>query len=219
MRTLIFSDSHLNGFKEKKYNLMSSLISEADQVIINGDFWEGYVHPFRDFLASPWCTLFPLLKKKKTIYIYGNHDKKILSNDQVKLFSDQQLQRFELKAGEKTYIFEHGNRFCSFGDEGMNPFDPKLKQSTQITDVIQNFVVSYTNKAFIRLLLQRFNNTIKQKVAPELKDNEIYVCGHTHLAEFDEKNRFVNSGFINYGLAQYLILENNALTPHEHRYD
>jgi predicted phosphodiesterase len=101
----------------------------------------------------------------------------------------------------------------------MNPFDPKLKQSTQITDVIQNFVVSYTNKAFIRLLLQRFNNTIKQKVAPELKDNEIYVCGHTHLAEFDEKNRFVNSGFINYGLAQYLILENNALTPHEHRYD
>ena len=28
--------------------------------------------------------------------------------------------------------------------------------------------------------------------------NELVICGHTHAAEFDLKNRFINTGFIAY---------------------
>ena len=64
MKILVFSDTHLSStFEEKKFNLLKEIISRADRVIINGDFWEGYLISFKEFLDSRWKELFPLLKK------------------------------------------------------------------------------------------------------------------------------------------------------------
>jgi predicted phosphodiesterase len=93
MKILVISDVHLdNAFEKPKYRFLKKIIRRADRVIINGDFWDGYLVKFQQFIQSPWKSLFPLLKSKKTIYIYGNHDKKILSDKHTALFSDIQTR-------------------------------------------------------------------------------------------------------------------------------
>jgi predicted phosphodiesterase len=43
MKTIIFSDTHLTDqFDPELYKALENMIQEADQVIINGDFWDGY---------------------------------------------------------------------------------------------------------------------------------------------------------------------------------
>ena len=52
-KILIFSDSHLSPrFNQAYFNKLANLIEQADQVIINGDFWEGYFYSFDEFLNS-----------------------------------------------------------------------------------------------------------------------------------------------------------------------
>ena len=93
MKILVISDVHLdNAFEKPKYRFLKKIIRRADRVIINGDFWDGYLVKFQQFIQSPWKSLFPLLKSKKTIYIYCNHDKKILSDKHTALFSDIQTR-------------------------------------------------------------------------------------------------------------------------------
>ena len=54
---------------------------------------------------------------------------------------------------------------------------------------------------------------IKKQLMKELKKNEFYVCGHTHSAEIDTKNRFINTGVIKDGLAQYIHISEQGFTP------
>ena len=43
MKTLIISDTHLyHVFDKRKFFLLKKLFSSVDQVILNGDFWDGY---------------------------------------------------------------------------------------------------------------------------------------------------------------------------------
>src|SRR3990167_5228492 len=87
MKVLVFSDSHLDhNFEPKKLSYLKKLVRSVDQVIINGDFWEGYSITFDQFLSSKWNELFPLLKAKKAVYIFGNHDKKVLADKRMRLF-------------------------------------------------------------------------------------------------------------------------------------
>ena len=66
MKILVISDSHLDqNFEQDKLIFLKQLVESVDQVIINGDFWEGYSISFEEFLNSPWKELLPLLKKKK----------------------------------------------------------------------------------------------------------------------------------------------------------
>src|SRR3982750_365904 len=96
MKTLIFSDSHLYGrFEETKFKFMWYLINSVDHVIINGDFWDGYIIDFNEFLATPWNELFPLLKERRSIYIYGNHDIVPPTDPRASLFSARQLDRYQ----------------------------------------------------------------------------------------------------------------------------
>lgn len=218
MKTLIFSDSHLNGFQEKKYRFIEGIIRGADNVIINGDFWEGYAHPFDSFLNSPWKGLFPLLKQKKTVYVYGNHDKSSLSDKRAALFSVEQVTRYTVKGRNYTYVIEHGNRLCPFWDERRSKLTQFIKWEEKVGDTVQKIVVQRMGKKAMQAILQPCNNRIKKKLKKELKKDEIYVCGHTHLAETDLQNQFINSGMIKYGLGQYLIFENGEITAHEEWY-
>ena len=92
MKYLVFSDTHLTPkFDHRKFSVLKEAIDQADRAVICGDFWEGFGNSFDDFVSSKWSeTLFPLLKKKKTVYLYGNHDKKEYANDRVSLFSVKQ---------------------------------------------------------------------------------------------------------------------------------
>lgn len=219
MRTLIFSDSHLSlPFDKKKYNFLKKLIKTVEHVIINGDFWEGYEITFEQFINSLWKNLFPLLKSKKTVYIFGNHDKKILSDERISLFSIQQTKQYKLKQNNKILIFEHGNRICPFYDDIW-----KIKKTpsflTRLIHIFTYIMIRIFKKKFIKYIYSRFNKVIKNKIKKEFNDNQILICGHTHFAEFNLKENFINTGFVNHGLAQYLIIDEEKITPKEEWYN
>lgn len=219
MKTLVFSDTHLSfPFEEKKLNFLKNIINNADQVIINGDFWEGYFISFSNFINSPWKELFPLLKKKKAIYIYGNHDRKRFADKNLTLFSTEQTDSYTLKSGDKTFKIEHGNRLLPLEnttEEKIINANPNV--TTKIMEQIEKFIVRTTGSTY-QLGLRNLNKKIKNLVKLELLEGEYYVCGHTHCAEIDYSNRFINTGMIKHGLAQYLLIDNGIIIPKQEKY-
>jgi|SRR3990167_7210071 len=216
MKYLIFSDSHLsNIFDERKYNFLKLVVDKADMVIINGDFWEGYDFKIGDFIDSKWSGLFNLLKDKKTIYLYGNHDKKEYSNKKIGLFSVRQQRKLKLISGNKIFFIEHGDRITPLWD----------KYFKRMPRIINKFLY-YLEKSGVLLLgikglgilYRRFNDNMKKKVSISLKKNEYLVCGHSHYMEIDEKNHFINSGMIKHGIGQYITIENGKVELHNERY-
>src|SRR3989339_340208 len=110
MKILVFSDTHLYlPFDQKKFDFLKKIISESDQVIINGDFFDSYINTFDEFIKSPWKQLFPLLKKKEAVYLFGNHDLKKVSDNRVGLFSVSQKNRHQIIINNKKFLIEHGH--------------------------------------------------------------------------------------------------------------
>ncbi len=214
MKILVFSDSHLTErFNIKKFQFLKKIIQESDLVIINGDFWDGYLTTFDRFISSDWNKLFPLLKSKKTVYLFGNHDKEKYTDKNINLFSTLQTHKYELKLNGKKFIFEHGNRLYPFIDD--KSYMPRILN--KINAIIAGFLLE--NVPLLKLLEKRVNEIIKQNIKKTLKENEIYIVGHSHHAEFDLKNSFINTGYIQNGRAQYLIIDDKSITPKEEWYD
>jgi predicted phosphodiesterase len=212
MKYLIFSDTHLTPkFDAKKFGALKKAIDQADRVFINGDFWEGFVCTFDEFVASHWSkTLFPLLKKKKTIYMYGNHDKESWANSKVSLFSDKQYKQYNFKSGKYTYHIEHGDLILVL---------PDLPWFFRVPlERVENFIFKVLGKFFIRLAYTQFNDHIKKKMVGKYKENEFLITGHSHFAEINLEKRYLNSGFNNYGISQVLYIEDGKATAVENRY-
>ncbi|MBI3619561.1 metallophosphoesterase family protein [Candidatus Roizmanbacteria bacterium] len=219
MKTVVFSDTHLNGkFEEKRFRFLESLVANADSVIINGDFWEGFVISFDQFIASPWRHLFPILKKKNAVYIYGNHDSETRCDSRVSHFSAQQKKRHVLTINKTLYLFEHGDRLLPFGIEKKG-VTAKLTYATVLSEKLERLITRQKNKQVTAFLLKRYNEKIKQRLRKELKPGEVFVCGHTHFAEHDVSNCFINLGIVRHGLAQYLVIDGSTVTQREEWYD
>lgn len=222
---LVFSDTHLYmPFDEKKFNFLKKIVEKSDRVIINGDFFDGYMIKFEDFINSPWKQLFPLLKSKKTIYLYGNHDKRIFSNKEVNKFSDIQVDRYKLKTKNKVFIFEHGQKIRVTPDVLLKMNNKFIIYSVvKISHLIRYLLIKILGKFFIILRFAYRNIKCKRKINKiyQPKNNEIYIIGHNHYGEVDEKNHFAASGMILYGFAQYLIIDSTSakITLHEEWYD
>lgn len=218
MNVLVFSDTHLEKtFDEHKFHFLQKIIQKSDVVIINGDLWEGYIDTFEQFIYSPWRHLFPHLKKKQSVYIYGNHDKKWYLDKRVGLFSKIQTERYILKIKHNSYIFEHGHRF-SFSIDKIITQKKMLGVLVPLSTRTQRIIIRKFGSKKIKQLFGSLNAGIKQNMLPTLRKNEIFVCGHTHVAEFDLKNRFVNLGTIQHGLGQYLTIHNDIIQLHEEWY-
>lgn len=219
--TLVISDLHLDlAYEEKRFQKLRNIISDAHTVVICGDFWEGYAIDFDAFIQSPWSRLFPLLKSKKTVYVYGNHDKQTKSDERVNLFCDVATEQYRQKFGTTEFIFEHGHRLS-----------PKIDALLQIQkpDPFYFAVSEWVQLAFVKLFGPRGfwilffgqNEKIKRASAQQFSHlgDYMYVCGHTDCAEIDKGRHFANSGFCKYGYMQYLIIqEDGAITLHTDRY-
>lgn len=216
MRYLVFSDSHLtHKFDPKKFAVLKEAISQADRVIINGDFWDGYTSDFGRFAESEWKnTLFPLLKQKQAIYIYGNHDKRDMHDERVSLFSVKRADSMELKSGKYKFHIEHGHELYPLGDE---THGIKSKYVYFVTQRIEDFLIRTFGKLFTRRLYGSWNVTVKKKLR-DSKTRHVTVMGHTHFQEIDLENKLVNSGFVDHGLAQYIYIEDGTITQVEKRY-
>lgn len=219
MKTLIFSDTHLtNKFEPKKFNYLQKLINSVDKVIINGDFWDGLSTKFDDFINSDWQQLFPILKAKNTVYIYGNHDFKYMSDERVSLFSVKQVEEYVYYTNPKKLIIRHGHQHTpSIQNKIKN--QNVLKLLNDVYEFAELFIFKLFGRTIFRYGLYRsFTNSIHRYAKRYIKDGQVLVCGHSHNAVFKPQKKYINSGFIRHGLAQYLIIENKKIRLEQKRY-
>lgn len=213
MKILVFSDTHLTAvFDEKKYRFLRKIIGQADQVIINGDFWDGFITSFDKFINSPWQQLFPLLKEKKAIYIYGNHDHARFADDRVTLFSVFQTQKYAFSTKTASYLLEHGHTSFTL----MNGIPPRIVSViTHFSHSIEWFLTKLLGRS-TRFFGRRLNRRLKKRARKYGSHTSIF--GHTHYAEYDAKNNFINTGYIKHGLAQYLLIDDDRIEAKEEKY-
>jgi predicted phosphodiesterase len=224
MKYVIFSDTHLGrDFDEKKLVFLKSIIASADRVIIAGDFWEGLQISFKEFINSPWSALFPDLKKKHTVYVFGNHDPQKLTDKNVNLFSDIQVSSYTFKSGDKTFTVEHGDKYrlaiISLSRKLSETIAAVTHTNPQIAFHLESFFFKFFGKDIHQKTCQRMNERIKKQLKGEFTGNNIFICGHTHTQEVDLKHNFVNTGMVRFGLGQYIVIENGIVEPQEKWYN
>lgn len=226
MKTLIFSDTHLtHKFEPRKHKFLERTILGADQVIVNGDLWDGYFTRFDKFLNSKWKRLFPLLLSKKCIYLYGNHDRKEFLDSRTSQFAVEVKKQHLLEFPEQRLVIEHGDRW-------IRSIDVKLPTNSWTFRMLKSFLAvtlkfeEYGVRTFGRNFYKVYkdahrrdeNTLLKEVVEREFQPNEFLVCGHTHLPEFSLDSHFINTGFIKYRLATYLLIDNGKLNFVNTRY-
>jgi predicted phosphodiesterase len=213
MNLLIFSDTHLtNQFEQTKYNKLSNIIKQVDQVIINGDFWDGYLTNFKSFINSEWKRLFPQLKAKNTIYIYGNHDKKEFMSDQYKLFSEKLVDKYTIKSKLYNINIEHGHRI----DPSSEMLYPKLL-AHKLPVLIGKFIEYRTYNLIKKNIRKKSHNVIVNYAQKNYQKNNILVCGHSHY-QYTNNEQYFNTGSFNYNRAEYMIIKDNKLQLFSERY-
>ena len=216
MKYLIFSDSHLNDFfDERKFNFLKRIILNSDRVIINGDFWEAYDLKINSFISSKWNKLFKYLKKNNSIYLFGNHDKKTYAEGKASMFSIKQEYKIKIKSGNKIFFIEHGDKITPLWDKYFKRVPRFLNR---FLNSLEKTIIAILGMNAIGILYKKFNDNMKKKKSSVLKNNEYLVCGHTHWMEFDEKNHYINLGFIKHGIGQYVTIENGKVEFHNEKY-
>jgi predicted phosphodiesterase len=215
-RVLVFSDTHLlSQFEPGKFAFLQQAIKQVDRVIINGDFWDLVDEDFTDFLGSAWQQLFPLLKSKQAIYLYGNHDPKRACDERAKLFSEQQAEQLWLKTGSKELLIRHGCYLAPSGDIA----HPRLLANRPMM-AFGNWLNTVGLNNFPNSYLQWFKRRNRQMKAytSELENHQWLVTGHSHLQEKNAASRFINTGLIRFGFGQYLLVEEGKLELVNERY-
>ncbi len=219
MKTLIVSDIHLGRVaNEAKLDFLYSLFSSYDHIILNGDFWCYYSTDFKNFLRSRWNVLFPILKKKEAVYIYGNHDRAQWCLEGTEKFSSTQTSRYSFDVGEKKFLIEHGDR----------PFN-KLCINNFLAIKFCRFINRvFSDDWYLRMSSEFFNETIPNFFNAQLKEFLVsgntdvkdcyYVFGHTHAAEIDQELKFINTGCIGPKKAEFLEIDNKELNLRTHTY-
>jgi len=218
MRTIVVSDLHLTSrFNYKKYLYLEKLFSSADRIILNGDIWDGYLVNFDQFVRSDWKKLFPLLKAKETIYLYGNHDKKQLSDENVTLFSNIQAEKYTISEYKINIHIQHGNKIAP----ALNERHKWMPANRIIFKVVQilflKIPLKILGKKFFKINKKRNNLMISWR-EKKLPKNDFLICSHSHLAELNLAKRYANSGFIGHGYSQYIKITGKKMILVDERY-
>lgn len=216
MKYLVISDTHLtHTFDERKFRFIADAVAQADRVVINGDFWESESTTFDQFVTSEWKdTLFPLLKKKNTVYLFGNHDPKEKADARMNLFSDTQTDMFEFTVGkgatEKSFRCEHGHKYVHL--EGVPyPFLTK-HQSFIVSSFIHNTMIGTFTPRIMNLVFSHLNKSMYDKTRSVVKKDQFFICGHTHTPEVSIQKRFINDGFVQAGWGHCVLIDENAIS-------
>lgn len=192
MKTLVISDTHLDlPFDEKKYALLERIISDADRVIINGDFWEGFPLTFDKFYSSSWNKLFPLLKSKKTIYIFRNHDaREYTDTSKLRTFSEIQTDRYTFKENGDTYVFEHRHTILPFEKQKPDVRNPEFQKTVRKVDNFEKLIVRHSGSLY-QLFVSIFNTILRNRVRRELTGNEFFFADIHISTRSITKNDFI----------------------------
>lgn len=221
MNYLVLSDLHLtHHFYPRKFDKLKSLIEQHDRLIINGDMWDGYFTTFDLFLNSNWQDIFPLMKKKRTVYIYGNHDEPAYFevDDRVEQFSDYYGSDYHFELGGKQYYLEHGHKIIP-------ELSARWSYIKKYRLVMQAWTIPFNlgEVAFMSITGKpsptiRVNNPFLKWKEQNLPKETYMVVGHMHAQQIDHERRFVDIGYFRWGLAQYCTIDEQGIQLHSERY-
>jgi len=225
VKTLILADTHFSAqFESVCYKAIIRLIRSVDRVIINGDFWDDYLTTFDKFVTSDWQQLFPLLKQKQTIYIYGNHDREAFCDKRVKLFSVQQMDKYILETKNQAFLIEHGHSLAKEFEE----------RHPTLTNIFRKFYpwIDFHSQGegipgpLIKYYIDFNHRRLWQTMLDQLKGNTDWLIGQKHLlvghCHFQLSNpelRIQSLGSFRWGWARYGIIDENGLKMFETRYN
>jgi UDP-2,3-diacylglucosamine pyrophosphatase LpxH len=212
MDTIVISDLHLTDkFVEQQFIYLKNLFQQYHRIIINGDFWDGYIISVEEFVKSKWKKLFPILKKKDTVYIYGNHDHKQICKGYEKLFSNFQANSVDLVIYGQNFHIEHGDRL-------LNSKFTELEMVRLLPVTVRRLNRFLFEDLFIKIFKKKYKLIHRNKnifqfnlYKDRLSEDQILICGHTHLAADLLHTRYMNSGFIGYGYCQYISIKKSKI--------
>jgi len=216
MKTLIFSDTHLTDkFDKELFDYIAKLVKNADQVVINGDFWDAYITDFDNFCTSEWQKLFPLLKKKKTVYIFGNHDEQKYMDERMNLFSNVQKHVHKIKLKDKYIKIQHGHLISPAED---------VHYLFSNANLIRPF---YRMFVFFQKRYSRFHSLVnlvyqERKDTHQLNDfishvkglndkKAVHIFGHCHIKYEDKKLRVYSCSFLSEAEFSYITIKDGKI--------
>ncbi|MCA9377008.1 metallophosphoesterase [Candidatus Nomurabacteria bacterium] len=215
MKRVVISDLHLtNSFDQGLYDLLLEITKDYDEIIINGDFWDGYLISFDGFLRSKWSGLFPYLKEK-AVYTYGNHDPEIWQDERSMTFCKSVGDSYQVELPNKIRLrIQHGHRLHQY--RGMTVEKHLLLRAIGIIPYI--LVNKYEKILSDMFGWEKFkyiwwedrasdNSKLKEVSQKLLGKDEILVAGHIHLPIFTPEKGYINTGAITHGLASYLEVD------------
>lgn len=218
MRIIAFSDTHLTKQLDKrKLKFLLSIIESSNKVIINGDLFDLYRSKFFKIIQT-WEVLFKLLSTKQTVLTLGNHDNFTKEHKKYLLekFKIQVVPLTSIPFQNQELVFMHGH----VQSPTLDMINPRF-----FTNKIVISLHNFRNVLLVKLFGERYfsfkskENLILMKYALEsLTDNQVLVCGHTHVPEFDLEHKFINLGFVDYGIATYLEIVDNRINLVKQRY-
>lgn len=220
MKTIVISDLHLTKrFDEDKFNCLYEIFNNCDRIVLNGDFWSYYSTTFGDFLNSSWRKLFPILIRKKAFYVYGNHDESKWSDSRADNFSLKQEYSYVLKTKKSTYHIHHGHKLLPYRFV-QNESYIHLIRLTHFDEIVRYPFESIGERHFgiSGRFGKKLNNRIKAHSRKKFDNTNYLVVGHTHSQEVSEDDYFISTGFVEFGVAQYLEITDNAFVLKQKHY-
>jgi len=215
-KILVLSDTHLTHLPDRrKLEFLLNLVRNCDRVILNGDFWDGYLTSFSRFIFSPaWQPLFKVLREKEALYIHGNHDLSSFCTSANNPFCVREEEKYEFEQGGQRFHIEHGHQLAP---------TPEITHPGIPRPILG--LASLADNVCFRLFQERFlgiyranNITMREWQKTGLEPKIYLLCGHSHVPELNKAEYFANSGAIRGGFASYLTIEDGTVSLHKTSY-
>ena len=213
---LIFSETHLTHLPdERKLQFFLRIVGQANEVIINGDFWDYYLTSPTLFISSlAWQPLSILLKQKSAVYLYGKHDSETMCDGIENTFSSQLLHAYQLRQSGLTFHIEQGNTIAPDLDE-IHTHAPNFIKV--IGSLLDNFFTLIFKKHFLKRH-KKINTLMIKRQLVHLSRSTLLICGHSRYAELSPCENHASSGSIRSGIGSYLTINNGKVSLFQETY-
>lgn len=186
-------------------------------MIIVGDFWDIWHTSFDRFIRSEWSRLFPLLKQKNTIYLWGNHDPIEYMDSRVKRFCVTAAREHVICVRGKKWTITHGDIFTTT-NERMFRVTHEHEWAKTILRIWER-LESWTARVFGRNGLVVFDRKYDVEVRRAVSESgKRYITGHTHVFRSRPETGFLSTGLVRHGLGQTIEIVHDSFEFHSEWY-
>ncbi len=209
----VFSDAHLMEFTPKdqpRFALGMALAKKARIVIANGDIIEPKHQ--KQVWESKWREFLEVIKQKGVV-LGGNHDK-ITTLRKMRPFWAKLAGIYRFTSNNTRFVVTHGDRFDTAlnWDKGL---DWKIIDKWYLSiKFLEERLTLPGNRNLLTWFYRSWNEEQKKRFHEIATPTERKIAGHTHLAEIDVFNFYVNIGSFNRQRPSWAWIEDGNISLH-----